>query len=840
MRVDLPTGTVTFLFTDVEGSTRLLEELGVERYGEVLAEHHRVCRVAWAAHGGLEVDTAGDAFFVVFEEPAGAVAAAGLAQEGLAPLGLGVRMGVHTGEVSLNETGYVGLDVHRAARIAAAGHGGQVLVSAATALLLDVPLRDLGEHRFKDLRAPERVFQLGDAEFPPIRSLYRSNLPVPASSFVGRERELSELVGLLSQEGVRLVTLTGPGGTGKTRLALQAAAELSDSFPDGVWWVSLAPLRDPALVLSAVAQVLEVRAEPGRGMADTLVERLGGKQVLVLLDNAEQLLPGLAGELSPLVRDSGTARFLVTSRERLQVTGEQVYAVPELAAEEGVELFLARAASAGVTLASSDEVVELCARLDQLPLALELAAVRTVLFNPAQLLERLGQRLDLLKGGRDVDPRQQTLRATIEWSHDLLDESEQQLFRRLSVFAGGCTYAAAEQVAGATADIMQSLLDKSLLRRRDDSSAEPRYWMLETIREYAAERLAEREEELDLREEHAGWLERWVSHGAPEYVGVGEPGWNERIEREEDNARAALGHLQSADPGRFVRFAGLMWNHWYFSSRLHEGRDWLTAARRIEPRSLPILRGLSNFSVRLGDVEAARSFAEQEIEAARDADSLADVAEGLRDLGNAAYWGGDTAAAATTYEESARVSRLAGHEAGLIAALGNLGGLALSDGRWEDGLELAAEEQRMAEKTGDDYARVIGVFNQGLAHVGAGRPAAAKPFFVEALRVGLDWGFPEGIVYPLEGLAMVASARGEHERVALILGASSAARKDIGLVTEQPHGRLLDDAAATARAALGEQRHCELEQEGREQGLSDLGGRVVAEVDGDDASAKYK
>ena len=243
MREDLPTGTVTFLFTDVEGSTRLLEELGTEAYGALLAEHHRVCREAWAVHRGVEVDTQGDAFFVVFARASDALAAAGAAHEGLASLGVAVRMGVHTGEVTLTETGYVGMEVHRAARIAAAGHGGQVLVSASTATLVETPLRDLGEHRFKDLAAAERVFQLGEDEFPPIRSLYRTNLPVPATLFLGREPELAAVAGMLGEPGVRLVSLTGPGGTGKTRLALQAAAEASDSYPDGVFWVPLAPLR---------------------------------------------------------------------------------------------------------------------------------------------------------------------------------------------------------------------------------------------------------------------------------------------------------------------------------------------------------------------------------------------------------------------------------------------------------------------------------------------------------------------------------------------------------------------------------------------------------------------
>ena len=379
---DLPTGTVTFLFTDVQGSTKLLHEIGDEAYAQVLSEHHRLCREAWEAHSGVEVDTAGDAFFVAFARASDAVTAAAAAQDALSSEPLRVRMGLHTGQVLVGETGYVGMEVHRAARIAASAHGGQVILSRATAELVELELMDLGEHRFKDLAAPERVYQLGEGEFPPLKSLYRTNLPIPASSFLGRERELLELVALLTREDVRLVTLTGPGGTGKTRLALQAAAEASDAFPDGVWWVALASLRDPRMALSAVALAVEVKEEPGRELADLLVERLGGKKALLLLDNAEHLLPDLASELSPLVRDAGTPTWLVTSRERLLIQGEHAYAVPTLEEETGIALFLERAAAAGSPLEATEAVRELCLRLDNLPLALELAAARTVLFSP--------------------------------------------------------------------------------------------------------------------------------------------------------------------------------------------------------------------------------------------------------------------------------------------------------------------------------------------------------------------------------------------------------------------------------------------------------------------------
>jgi predicted ATPase/class 3 adenylate cyclase len=492
-----PVGTVTMVFTDIEGSTRLLEELGVDAYREALAEHRRIVRAACGRHEGYEVDYEGDAFFYAFASARAAVAAVSEAMAGLEAGPIQIRVGIHTGEPELDPPKYVGMDVHRAARIMAAAHGGQVVLSPSTAALLEpgsVELKELGRHRLKDLSNPVVLHQLPveglpDA-FPPLKTLYRSNLPVPATPFLGRQHELAEVVELLSREGIRLVTLTGPGGTGKTRLALQAAAEVSDSFPDGVWWVPLAPLRDPALLLPSIAEVLGVKEQPDREIVETLAVRLDGSRLLVLLDNAEHLLPELASKLAGLRAAAPTVVMLATSRERLQLSGEEVWPVPSLEEQEGVELFLARVRSLGGETPDGLVVRELCRRLDSLPLALELAAARTAVFSPDQLLERLGQRLDLLKGGRDADPRQQTLRATIDWSYQLLGEDEQLVFRALSVFVAGCTYEAAEHVAGADPDVLQSLLDKSLLRRRDSALGQ-RYWMLETISQYASELLAE-------------------------------------------------------------------------------------------------------------------------------------------------------------------------------------------------------------------------------------------------------------------------------------------------------------------------------------------------------------
>jgi predicted ATPase len=495
---------VTLVFTDIAGSTRLLETLGTQAYRTAFEEHRTVVRCAFAAHGGYEVDNEGDGFFYAFSSAQAAMSAVREALAGLEGGPIRIRVGIHTGEPALDPPKYVGIDVHRAARIMGAAHGGQVLMSPSTVSLLEpasFELRDLGEHRLKDLRAPERLFQLGERQFPPLRSLHRTNLPVPTTPFVGRETELAAVRGLLLEPDVRLLALTGPGGTGKTRLALQAAADVSDDFPDGVFWIPLAPLRDPALVLPAIAEALSVPQDPTGAPVDDLTRALAGRRLLVFIDNVEHLLPGAADGVVAFGTACPTVTVVVTSRERLHVPGERIYAVPTMSESDGEALFRLQAASAGVELQASAEIRTLCARLDNLPLALELAAARTVVFSPEQLLDRLAQRLDLLRADGHVDARQETLRAAIAWSHDLLDPEEQGLFRRMSVFAGTCSFESAEQIASADPDLLQSPLDKNLLRRRDAPRA-PRFWMLETIREFASERLAAAGEDEDVQRRH--------------------------------------------------------------------------------------------------------------------------------------------------------------------------------------------------------------------------------------------------------------------------------------------------------------------------------------------------
>ena len=457
----------------------------------MLAEHRRVVRDAFSRHGGVEVDTQGDAFFVAFARAADAVAAAAQAQEALATAPVRVRMGVHTGEPIVTGEGYVGADVHRAARIMSAGHGGQVLVSETTRQLLDasVELRDLGDHRLKDLGAPQRLFQLGDGEFPPLKTLYRTTLPIQATPIVGRERELAEAGALVRAH--RLLTLTGPGGSGKTRLAMQLAAEAVEQFPDGVFWVPLQALRDPALVEGAIGAAI--------GADGPVSDYIGSKCLLLLLDNFEQIVEA-APTVSSLLSETPNTKALVTSREPLQIEPEQRYPVEPLPDGDAVALFIERAAAVEHGFRATEPVGEICRRLDGLPLAIELAAARVALLSPDELLARLDKRLPLLASrSRDAPARQQTLRATIEWSYELLEPTEQELFSRLAVFRGGFALEAAESICGADLDVLESLVVKSLVRRL----ATGRLLLLDTIREFAEELLDASAEAETIRRRHA-------------------------------------------------------------------------------------------------------------------------------------------------------------------------------------------------------------------------------------------------------------------------------------------------------------------------------------------------
>jgi predicted ATPase/class 3 adenylate cyclase len=570
VRADLPTGTVTFLVTDVEGSTRLLYELGPERYADALAAHRSVVRAAAAAHAGVEVDTQGDSFLLAFPSAADALAAAAAITDALAPGPVRVRIGLHTGTPLVTDEGYVGEDVHVAARVAAAGHGGQVLVSAASAALVETPLRELGEHRLKDIAGPVALYQLGDGSFPPLRTVASSNLPRPASSFVGRERELEALLARIAG-GARLLTLTGPGGSGKTRLALEAAAALVPDFRAGAVWVGFATLREPTLVAETIARAV--------GAHDGLAAHIGERELLLVVDNFEQVVAA-APELSALVSACPNLTVVVTSRERLRVDGEVEFPVPPLADAEAVALFCQRAG-----LEPSDEIAELCRRLDSLPLGVELAAARANALSPGQILDRLGAGLDLLRGGRDADPRQATLRATIAWSHDLLGEDERRLFRRLSVFAGGCTLEAAEDVAGADLDTLQSLVEKSLLRFADG-----RYSTLGTIREFAAEQLEPQEGD-ELRARHRAFVVALAEASAPSLHTAEEASVSARLDADYANVRAAVADgFARGEPDDVARILGALYPFLISHGNQAECLAWaetaLAARDRLSSRGL--------------------------------------------------------------------------------------------------------------------------------------------------------------------------------------------------------------------------------------------------------------
>ena len=810
------------MFTDVEGSTRLLEEIGTDGYAAVLAVHHRVCREAWAAHGGVEVDTAGDAFFVAFAQASDALSAAAAAQEALVGVGVRVRMGVHTGEATLTPTGYVGLAVHRAARIAGAAHGGQVVVSASTrALVADgFPLVDLGEHRFKDLGAPERVFQLGEDAFPPLRCLHRTNLPTPATPFLGREAELATIRAMLGETGVRVVSLVGPGGTGKTRLALQAAAEAADAFPDGVFWAPLAPLRDPALFLSAVASALSVIEGNDTSPVEDLSRALAGRRLLVFIDNLEHLLPEAAEALDAFVAACPTVTTVVTTRERLRLPAERVYAVPPMNEVDGEALFRSRSAAVGIDLPASKELRELCARLDNLPLALELAAARTVVFSPVQLLDRIAQRLDLPKADRGVHPRQATLRATIAWSHDLLDHHEQQLFRRLSAFRGGCDYDAAEDVAGAEPDTLQSLLDKSLLRRRD-SARGPRYGMLETLREYATEQLLA-----------AGEIDMLHRRHLAHYASVAKSCFDDtlahhdydRLLEERENLRLALDLALKSDPGRALELAAWLFPLWDESGETREGRKRITAALEGAPDTRTHARayayaGAAALANNQRDLEAADGLALEalarfeelgdhrgagwaliertkvafvrgdysRVRRMREAATKAYRRAGAEDLDVRAAGflsimaavEGDYTTAVTLGRETVAGLRRGGTSRGLAQALNNLGTAEEASGDKEQARRSFEESIAISRERNDKQLLALAL--AGLSHLDQGTaPAEALARYTESLELAREVEDPLVIAYCLQGCAVVYAAGGDPGHAASLLAAASSISAHIG------------------------------------------------------------
>jgi predicted ATPase/class 3 adenylate cyclase len=844
----LPTGTVTFLFSDIEGSTRLLEDLG-ERYAAVRDEHAAIVRKAIADGDGVEVSTEGDSFFVAFATPGGAVRAAVSAQRGLheregsSGEPVRVRMGLHTGEGTLGGENYVGLDVNRAARVAGAAHGGQVILTGATRALVEpdlpegVSLRDLGEHRLRDISRPERLHDLAieglPADFPPPRTLDArpNNLPPQLTSFVGREEEIAEARELVGRS--RLVTLTGPGGTGKTRLAIQLASEVLLEHRDGAFFVDLSSVADPALVPSAIARAMNVSEEPGRPLLESVTEHLRDRELLLVLDNFEQVV-----EAGPVVEDLLTAApgvtVVVTSRVILGLRGEHEYTVPPLnppdtedmpaldalRSVEAVRLFTERALAADprfrLTEQNAPAVAGITARLDGLPLAIELAATRTKVLSPEQILPRLEDSLSILTtGARTMPERQRTLRGAIAWSHDLLELEEQRLFAQLAVFTGGWTLESAETVCPMQQlgldplDGVSSLVDKSLIRRIDPNG-HPRFTMLETIREFALERLRE-EGDLDAaRRRHGEHFLDLALEAEPHLTSEDQLEWLERCEVEHANIRAALRWAIEADlVDRAQGAAGALWRFWQQRGHLDEGRRWLEeilampSGRAATPARAKALIGAGGVAWWRKDREASRVSYEEAVAIERELGDPTRIAEALYNLAFVVA-GDDIGAASELMEESLGLSRQVGNERGVAQAQAFLVIGDAEAGRWKAVLTRLEEVGAIWRRLGDRLHLAFDTVWLAFAHGKLGHREEARAAALEALEIFREADNTTGIGIVLVDLAFLATWEGRHEDAIRLAGAFDTLREQVGGPPGGFAGLLEGDPADEARPHLSE------------------------------------
>jgi predicted ATPase/class 3 adenylate cyclase len=822
---NLPVGTVTFLFSDIEGSTLLGQVLGPERYGAVLERHRALLREAFEDGGGTEVGTEGDSFFVVFERPAAAVGAAADAQRRLAAEPwpddgtVRVRMGIHSGEGILAGGTYVGNDVNRAARIAAAGHGGQVLLSETTSALVadglpeGTMLRPLGEHRLKDLR-PERLCQLVvdglPAEFPPIRSLDArpNNLPTQLTTFVGREKELTEAETLLAR--ARLLTLTGPGGTGKTRLSLELAARMAERFPDGVFFVPLEPITDASLVPATIAQMLGLPDRGGRSPVERLVDHLANRRVLLVLDNLEQVRSG-APVIGELLTGASQLTVLATSRAALHVYGELEYPVPPLGVPErrdvpdagalgryeSVALFVERAMAVRPSFRLTDKdapaVAEICYRLDGLPLAIELAAARVKLLSPQAILARLENRLALLSGGaQDLPARQQTLRGAIAWSFDLLDNADRSLFAGLAVFVGGASLEAIEAVCGPdqTGDVLDglaSLVDKSLLRQGEGIDGEPRFTMLETIREYAAEQLAEAGRSDTLRDRHAAWFLGVAETAGATLMAQDKRAGLDRLEFEHDNLRAALAWATTARHAETaLRLGTALWRFWQMRGYLDEGAERLKSilalpecADYVEQR-LAALDAAGGLAYWRGDYEASRAYYTEALEARRVTGEPRAIAESLYNLSFTHTFTRGTDQSRALIEESRALFDTAGDKAGAAKALWALSNLEYTSANIPAARRYAIEALATFEAIGDAFMTGWAKYTVGIADLIEGDLAAAGRWFREALEIFDQSADTSGYTLIIDSMGAAALRAGDRQRAARIAGAVSTLERTTG------------------------------------------------------------
>ena len=900
----LPAGTVTLLFSDIEGSTRLLLRLGAA-YPEVLDQHRKVLGDAVRAAGGQLLDTQGDACFAVFNRASEAITAAAAIQSGLAahpwPEGtrVRVRVGVHTGEPTVTSSGYAGLDVHRAARICSAGNGGQVLVSATTADLVaaglprGLTLTELGSYRFKDFDFAERVYQLDVAgqptAFSPLRTLEISfRLPGQHRSMIGRERELATSRQLLLDPSTRLLTLTGPGGSGKTRLAIAVADSLHDAFDDGVCFVPLAAITDPELVPSSIAQALGVRDIVHRASRDMLVDMLGGREQLLVLDNMEQVLES-ATLVAEVLAACPRLKVLATSREPLHLTGERELSVPplELPAESlsgsesragagsarriyelaAPKLFVERAKEAKRDFHATDEdapvIAEICRRLDGLPLAIELAAARVRFLTPSALLARLDRRLAVLTGGpRDLPARQQTLRAAIAWSHDLLEERDRIIFRRVSVFAGGWTLDAAEAVCGddddplAAIDSLSSLVDKSLLLREELPDGDARFGMLGTIRELAAEHLESSGERDAIRQRHAEYYLGIAEEAAPHLaLDAQQLEWIERLDAESANLQGVF-EWSSASPIQperaelGLRLSAALWHFWAVRSSAAEARSRVDTIVRLSEAAETLsargkaLFGAANLARELSDYDTTERLFSESLAIARRLGETRQVADALHSLGWLHVLRGNTGQARALLEESLRLFQRLADAPWKATMLTRLGYVCFMEGDFARAMALAGEGATIARVIGDQRVLADALVYQGLVQQYAGDleqarrrfqeclPIArsfgdrhligmtlnllgqltvrhgsyddARRYLAEGMRLAREVGNVRRLSFSLSAVASLAIARGEPSLALRFEGASRAAAQSIGTARAKPAQDAVDVELAAARAEIGE------------------------------------
>jgi predicted ATPase/class 3 adenylate cyclase len=893
----LPSGTVTFLFSDIEGSTRIWEA-HPEAMRVALVRHDELIRTAIDQHDGHVFKTIGDAFCAVFRTAPDALNAALEAQLALvsepwpSPIQLKVRMALHTGTAEVHDNDYFGQPLNRVARLLAAGHGGQVLLTLATeelvrdALTLSASLQALGEHRLRDLNRPETVFQLQHpglpVNFPPLKSLdqFPNNLPQQLTSFIGREREIAQVKSLL--EKGRLLTLTGSGGCGKSRLSLQVVAYVLEQYPDGVWLTELAPVADPGLVPQEVASALGLIEQPGKTFVQTLTDYLKSKRLLLVLDNCEHLLSACAQLCNALLRSCSNLTILASSREGLGIAGEQTYRVPSLTSPdlkqqltveqisqyEAVRLFIERATNTksdfAVTNQSAPALAAVCHRLDGIPLAIELAAARIRSLSVEEIDSRLEYRFRLLTGGsRAAVPRHQTLRALIDWSYDLLTDQERLLLGWLSVFAGGWTLVAAEQVGTGVSsageeiedwqvlDLLTSLVDKSLVIVETQGQA-TRYRLLETVRQYGWERLLESGEAKKVQARHRDYFLKVAEEAEPKLTGSEQREWLEVLETEHDNLRQAIAFCLEETEGTEagLRLGTALWRFWGVRGHWGEGRErlaavldravrpeqrlvgahalhgaatlaWIqgdyAAARALNEQSLAIRRelrdkwgmatSLNNLGVVAlyqGDFAAARALPEEGLAIFRELGDKRGSANSLNILGNAAYAQGDYATARALQEESLPIFRELGDRWGLAHCLDTLCNVAYVQGDFAAARALQEESLAIYRALGDKWGIGTSLRNLGVVVLHQGDYAAARALLEESLAIRWELGDKGGVTGSVDALADLAYQKQQARRAAQLWGAATCLREAIGSPRPPVEQKKYEQQSEQARAALGE------------------------------------